>query len=94
MWASDVAEEEVFAMALGGKVNELAIPAFSSCEQMAGNDFYACAMARVLYYRRPEPLPLPSDIDGLAAYWKQWYNTPLGKGDPVKWKNLYRAYAE
>lgn len=41
---------------------------------------YAILMARMQYRRRPEPLPAADDIRGLAAYWKQWYNTPLGAG--------------
>lgn len=78
---------------LRARVNDLVISSLSSCEQMAGNDYYACAMARLAYYRRPEALPAADDVEGLAAYWKKWYNTPLGAGDPVKWANLYRAYA-
>lgn len=50
---------------------------------MVGNLYYATAMCRLHYYRRPEPLPAAGDLDGLAAYWKQWYNTPRGKGRPA-----------
>ena len=28
------------------------------------------------------PGPIPASIEGQAAYWKQYYNTPLGKGRP------------
>ncbi|MBF0400744.1 MAG: hypothetical protein HQL90_08250 [Magnetococcales bacterium] len=41
---------------------------------------YACAMCRIAYLRCPEPLPHAGDIEAQAAYWKAWYNTPLGKG--------------
>ncbi len=41
---------------------------------------YAVMMCRVHYLRRPEPLPDADDIEGLAHYWKQWYNTALGAG--------------
>lgn len=44
------------------------------------NPYYACAMARVHYLRVPDPLPLAGDLAGQAAYWKQHYNTPAGKG--------------
>ena len=47
---------------------------------MEWNIMYAALMARMQYRRRPEPLPAADDIRGLAAYWKQWYNTPLGAG--------------
>ena len=41
------------------------------------------AMCRLHYYRRPEPLP--DDLPGQAAYWKQHYNTPLGAGKPEEY---------
>lgn len=54
---------------------------------------YATAIARIIYYRRPEPLPPADDIDALAAYWKQHYNTPLGAGTAEEWAANYRRYA-
>ena len=45
---------------------------------MIGNLNYATAMARCLYLRKPGKIP--SDVEGWAHYWKQHYNTPLGKG--------------
>lgn len=54
---------------------------------------YATAIARIIYYRRPEPLPDADDIEGLGAYWKQHYNTPLGKGRVAEWVLNYREYA-
>lgn len=47
---------------------------------LAGNLYYATAMARVHYLRVPEALPEPDDIRGLANYWKDHYNTHLGMG--------------
>jgi len=41
---------------------------------------YATMIARLVYSRRPEPLPKATDLEGLAAYWKTYYNTKLGKG--------------
>ncbi len=49
-------------------------------EQLIHNLAYATAMARVLYWRRPESLPEVGDVNGLAGYWKDYYNTRLGKG--------------
>lgn len=48
--------------------------------QLKGNLLYQIAMARVHYYRRPEPLPSKDDHVGMAEYWKKHYNTHLGKG--------------
>ncbi|MBF0116611.1 MAG: hypothetical protein HQM04_16405 [Magnetococcales bacterium] len=53
---------------------------------------YACAMCRVHYLRCPNVLPPAGDIDGQAAYWKAWYNTPLGKGTVEQYiDNWHRA---
>jgi hypothetical protein len=41
---------------------------------------YGAAICRLLYRRHKEPLPAADDVAGLAAYWKQHYNTPLGAG--------------
>lgn len=49
----------------------------------------ATFMARIHYYRVPEPLPAPYDMDGLAAYWKQHYNTPAGRGTVGQFVNNF-----
>ena len=41
---------------------------------------YGCALCRVHYVRVPDPLPDVDDLEAQAAYWKQFYNTPLGAG--------------
>lgn len=48
--------------------------------QMVWNLQYASLMARLVYWRRPEPLPPADDIEGHAAYWLAHYNTIEGKG--------------
>ncbi|ATU72690.1 hypothetical protein SXCC_04815 [Gluconacetobacter sp. SXCC-1] len=48
--------------------------------QMVGNAFYACAMARLKYYRAPDALPAANDAAGLCGLWKRIYNTSLGAG--------------
>lgn len=45
---------------------------------------YATAIARLVYWRRPEPLPKADDAEGLAAYWKAHFNTSEGKGSVEK----------
>lgn len=44
------------------------------------NHVYAALMARVHYRRVKGKIPATDDVKTLAAYWKQHYNTPLGKG--------------
>lgn len=62
-------------------------------EIMVDNPYYACAMARVKYFRVPDNLPKdPNDIMAIAAYWKQWYNSPLGKGKPQEFYDKYVKY--
>ncbi len=62
------------------KVNRLIIGDLSAPEQMAGNLYYAAAMCRIHYYRRPEALPRADDLASIAGYWKKFYNTSAGKG--------------
>lgn len=54
--------------------------------------FYATAIARLVYWRRPEPLPDAGDLEGLAAYYKAHFNTPLGASTPAKWIADFRRY--
>jgi hypothetical protein len=53
--------------------------------ELIDNDSYAAAMARVLYKRAPKALPKAGDVEAMAAYWKQYYNTPLGAGTVDKY---------
>lgn len=60
------------------KVEYFKLPALPA--QLYGNLYYAAAMCRIHYWRVTESLPRADDIEGLAAYWKRYYNTPLGHG--------------
>lgn len=42
------------------------------------NDVLAVTMIRIKYWM--VPAEIPTEIPDLAAYWKKYYNTPLGKG--------------
>ena len=44
------------------------------------NPAYACAMARIKYYRAVGAIPPASDVEAQGEYWKEHYNTPLGAG--------------
>ncbi len=78
IWANYLAYREDLA----DKVRQLAIGTkqVPDAAQMAGNLFYACAMARVHYLRVPHMLPSADNLSAQAAYWKQYYNTELGRG--------------
>ena len=47
-------------------------------EMLEYNLAFSIAMCRIHYLRVPEGLP--SDLEGYARYWKQYYNTVHGKG--------------
>lgn len=47
--------------------------------ELIGNLFYATAMCRIHYRRLKAPLPT-NEPYALAQYWKDFYNTRLGRG--------------
>ena len=63
-----------------------AVLAFGGCVSqppgslMQTNMLFACAMARIKYWRSPLPLPAASDAAGMAGYWKDVYNSSGGAG--------------
>lgn len=61
--------------------------------QLATNLAYATAMCRIRYYRAPAAMPTDAnDVNALAAYWKQYYNTPLGAGTVEQFVADYNRY--
>lgn len=72
----------VFQPKLRDKVRELVK---GTNNEMENNHAYATAMARIHYRRKRPPLPAMGDIHGHAHYWKDYYNTRLGKGTPIKY---------
>ena len=59
-------------------------------KELAGNLYYALAMARVHYLRDPEPLPQAGDLLGQAKYWKRVWNTEMGSGTIEQYADSYR----
>lgn len=53
--------------------------------ELEKNDKYACAMARAHYLRTPIPLPRSGDVEAMAKYWKDYYNTWKGRGKFTKY---------
>ena len=60
--------------------------------ELMNNLFYATIMARLVYYRVPEPLP--DTLHGMASYWKRHYNTHRGKGTEEEFIKNYERYVE
>lgn len=80
------------SMQVGNLIVGIPFPGYDDPEEMIGNLYYATAMCRVHYLRVPKPLPGADDLDALAAYWKKYYNTPLGKGTAEEFISNYKKY--
>jgi hypothetical protein len=65
-----------YHMDLYSKIHQISGPC--TADDMINNDPYAIVMCRVHYMRKPGNLPDAGDIEGIWAYYKQWYNTPAG----------------
>jgi len=63
-------------------------------QTLIGNDRFAAAMCRLLYRRIPEELPDAGDLEGQAAYWKQYYNTPKGAGQEEEYIANWKHYVD
>ncbi len=70
---------------LSASVTRLLVAGMDRTAQLAGNLYYACAMARVRYLRAPGALPAAGDIDAQAAYYVQNYNAG-GKATVAEYK--------
>ena len=61
-----------------------------SAPDMVSNDQLAICMCRVHYLRQKGAIP--TTIEGYAKYWKQYYNTPLGKGTETEFIRNYHLW--
>jgi len=59
---------------------------------LISNLAYATVATRLNYFWKPKRLPEVGDIEGLAAYWKKFYNTPKGKGTVEEFILNYERY--
>lgn len=69
--------------------------ALTLLKHLERDDHFACAFARLMLVSVPEPLPDVTDLDGLAAYAKQHWNTESGKASVGKYRHdgqLYSPY--
>ncbi len=79
---------------LAARVLKITVAHRSRREQLVWNLYYATAMCRIQYHRFKEPLPDATDIGGLAAYWKKYWNTEHGKGTAEEFVRNYTAMVE
>ncbi|HIE39972.1 MAG TPA: hypothetical protein EYP76_00900 [Thiomicrorhabdus sp.] len=67
-------------------------PVANKIKELENNDKYAAAIARVHYLRVRAPIPQYNNIPKMAAYWKRYYNTILGKGKEIEFINNWNKY--
>lgn len=53
---------------------------------------YQTIIAFLCYYRKNKNFPDPNDIEGLAKFWKKYYNTYKGKGRVQDFIDKYNKY--
>jgi len=80
--------------ALRERLTALAAPTPPGAEQLAANLIYAAAMCRIHYRRVPAALSHVADAAAMARYWKDHYNTELGRGDPAHFEDLYVRHVQ
>lgn len=54
------------------------------------NPLLAMIFTRLKYKKIPEEIP--ADVNGRAIYWKEFYNSKLGKGTPEKYLAIVKKY--
>lgn len=72
---------------LAAAVSEIGGP---DSRELIWNLRYAVAMCRVHYRRVRAPLPQAGDLKHQATYWKEHYNTDLGRGTTDEYINSWR----
>ena len=77
---------------LKGKVDRLRGASQSIQDALVSNLSYACALARIKYYRDPESIP--ADLKGQAEFWKRVYNTEKGKGTVDEYLENWKRYTK
>jgi hypothetical protein len=65
---------------------------YKNFERLGWDLMYSSIMARIHYFRVKEPLPKSDDIEGLAKYWKKYYNTEKGKGTVEEFIKNYKKF--
>lgn len=58
---------------------------------LMGNLAAAAIFCRLKYYLHPDPLPPADNHIAMATYHKKIYNTSLGKADPYKSAQIFKA---
>lgn len=71
-------------------INDFKIKTYGTYEVQ--NFGYQTIIAFLCYYRKNKNFPEHDDIEGLANFWKKYYNTYMGKGKIQDFINKYKIY--
>lgn len=93
---NDIWRTHLIGRPLGDKVRSFVPVSFGvpSPSHLMTSLQYGAAMCRIHYLRVRAPLPAPNDALGMAKYWKDYYNTRLGKGTVEKALPAFRFAME
>lgn len=81
-----------FRPKLNQSVAQLYNPQQSLSWNINNNVPYQVALARIVYLRHNKLIPDAADSAALAQYWKDNYNTYLGKGTAAQYQTIYNHY--
>lgn len=91
--AKDICENFLrYKPQLDEKVMDYYIPELTMSDNLRGNLFFATAMCRVHYLRQKGTIP--STLEGQALYYKDHYNTYLGKASVEDYIRNYKKYGK
>lgn len=80
-----------FRAPLAGAIAGFIFSGLPQSHQLIGNLYYACAMARMQYFRSPLKVPKAGDLEGQATMYKVVFNTVLGKATPEQYVANFRT---
>ena len=89
LYATYLVRKERFSIAMDEMLGHM-----EAEQAVTVNLVYASAVARLLYWRSPMPLPAKDDVEGMAHFWKACYNTTLGKGVEGEFVRHYNKYVK
>lgn len=92
-WNHFISKRPVLVQIMKGFARrQYALAVMPCAEEMVGNLYYACAMARLKIWRAPPPLPDEDDFDGMFDYWNKYYNANANNDEAER--KRWRKFAE
>lgn len=91
VWTNYLADRDDLAQVILG----FAAGNIHDAAQMPWNMGYSVAMARLVFWRQPDPMPTDANnLQALGQYWKDHYNTGAGAGTVEEWVENYQKYGD